>query len=380
MPNRIRRFCYELYCKASREVQRSTRFKRCNLQAAIDKGSEPLQSRKASKKINALTNSMKIIARHRYGSPEVLALEDAPKPVLKDDEVLIRVRATTVTSGDCRVRALNVPYGFALLSRFVFGLTRPRQPILGTELAGDVEAVGKQVEKFRVGDRVFAFTGMKMGAYAEYVCVAESGMLCAMPDNLSYAQAAALSFGGTTALDFFRRAKLCKGEHVLVIGGSGSVGSAAIQIAKHIGAKVTAVCSQANAELVRKLGADHVIDYTQQDFTHRANEYDVILDTVGATPLSRLKPLLAQSGRLLLVVATLPTMLTAPFVFMGSGRKAIAGPVSERVQDLHELARLANIGAYVPSIDRSYRFDEMANAHRYVDTGRKRGNVIVLLA
>jgi NADPH:quinone reductase-like Zn-dependent oxidoreductase len=326
-----------------------------------------------------LLKSMKIIARHRYGPPEVLVMEDAAKPVPRDNEVLIRVRATTVTSGDCRVRALNVPYGFALMSRLVFGIVRPRQTVLGTEIAGDVEAVGNQVTQFRVDDRVFAFTGMKMGSYAEYTCIAEHGMLCAMPSNLTYAQAAALSFGGTTVLDFFRRADLRRGERVLVIGASGAVGSAAIRIAKHIGAKVTAVCSDANTELVCSLGADEVIDYQQKDFTQISGKYDVVIDMVGTTPLSRIKSSLAEGGRLLLVLATLPTMLSAPFVFLGSGRKSIAGPASERLQDLHELARLAAIGAYTPMIDRTYRFDEMVKAHRYVDTGRKRGNVVVIL-
>jgi NADPH:quinone reductase-like Zn-dependent oxidoreductase len=320
---------------------------------------------------------MKIITRRRYGGPEVLAIENASKPAPKDNEVLIRIRATTVTSGDCRVRALNVPYGFRLLSRLVFGVLRPRQTVLGTELAGEVEAIGKSVSKFRVGDRVFAFTGMQMGCYAEYKCVAENGMLAATPHHLSDAQAAALSFGGTTVLDFFSRAKLRKGEHVLINGASGSVGTAAIQIAKHFGATVTAVCSQPNAALVRELGADDVIDYRVASFTDNKNAYDVVLDTVGTIPLSRMKASLAPGGRLLLVLATLPAMLRAPFVFMGSDRKAIAGPVAERVEDLHTLAQLAAEGAYTPVIDRTYRFDQMVEAHRYVDTGRKRGNVVI---
>lgn len=320
---------------------------------------------------------MKVVRRRRYGGPEVLALEDAPMPVPNAREVLIRIHATTVTSGDCRVRALNVPLGFGVLSRIVFGITRPRQSVLGTELAGDIAAIGEQVTKFRVGDRVFAFSGMQMGCYAEYKCVAEAGVLAVIPPNLGYEQAAALSFGGTTALDFFRRAQLRAGEHVLVNGASGAVGTAAIQLAKHFGAKVTAVCSATNAHWVRELGADEVIDYHLADFTDRIAAYDVVLDAIGNAPLSRIKASLRDGGRLLLVLATLPAMVCAPIVFLGSKRRVIAGPASERVEDLVTLAKLAADGAFSPVLDRCYRLEEIAEAHRYVDSGRKRGNVVI---
>jgi NADPH:quinone reductase-like Zn-dependent oxidoreductase len=323
---------------------------------------------------------MKVVTRRRYGGPEVLAFEEASKPTPKSKEVLIRIRATTVTSGDCRVRALNVPYGFALLSRLVFGIIRPRQTVLGSELAGVIEAIGGEVSQFRVGDRVFAFSGIKMGCYAEYKCIAEDGTLVKIPANLSYEEVAALSFGGTTALDFFRRADLRAGEHVLINAASGAVGTAAIQIAKHYGAKVTAVCSATNADLVRAIGADDVIDYRLSDFTDRIAAYDVVFDAVGTAPLSRIKASLRAGGRLLLVLATLPAMLRAPIVFLASKRRVIAGPASERAEDLHTLAKLAAEGVFKPVIDRSYRFEEIAEAHRYVDTGRKRGNVVITVS
>ena len=322
---------------------------------------------------------MKAIVYERYGPPDVLQLKEVEKPIPKDNEVLIRIHATTVTSGDWRVRSLNVPVGFGLISRLVFGVSRPRQPILGTELAGKIETVGKDVKKFKVGDQVFAFSDAGMGCHAEYKCMPEDGAVALKPPNLTYEEAAAISFGGTTALSFFRRGKLQSGERVLVNGASGGVGTAAVQLAKHFGADVTGVCSTANMELVRSLGTTYVIDYTKEDFTQNGETYDVVVDTVGTAPFSRSKNSLKEGGRLLLVLGGLPDMLQIPWVSMTSSKKIIAGPATARAEDLRFLAELAQAGEFRPVIDRRYPFEQIAEAHSYVDTGRKKGNVIITL-
>jgi NADPH:quinone reductase-like Zn-dependent oxidoreductase len=322
---------------------------------------------------------VKAAVYERYGSPEVVELKEVDKPTPKDNEVLIKIHATTVTSGDWRVRSLNVPVGFGLISRLFLGVSRPRQRILGTELAGVIESVGKDVSRFKVGDQVFAFSGAGMGCHAEYRCMPEGGAVALKPPNLTYDEAAAISFGGTTALDFFRRGKLQGGERVLVNGASGGVGTAAVQLAKHFGAHVTGVCGTANVELVRSLGATHVIDYTKEDFTENAETYDVIVDTVGTAPFSRSKDSLKEGGRLLLVLGGLPDILQIPWVSMTSSKKIIAGPATGRAEDLRFLAELAQAGEFRPVIDRRYPFEQIAEAHRYVDTGRKKGNVIITL-
>ncbi|MFQ5529182.1 MAG: NAD(P)-dependent alcohol dehydrogenase [Gemmatimonadota bacterium] len=320
---------------------------------------------------------MKAIVYERYGPPDVLELKEVEKPTPKDDEVLIKIHATTVTSGDWRARSLEVPFGFGLMSRLFFGVLRPRRRILGTELAGEVESVGEDVTRFKAGDEVFAYGGAGMGCYAEYRCMPEDGAVAPKPANLTYGEAAALSFGGTTALDFFRRGRLQPGETVLVNGASGGVGTAAVQLARHFGAHVTAVCSTANLELVRSLGANDVIDYTTEDFTENGKTYDVIVDTVGTAPYSRSKRSLGESGRLLLVLGSLPDILQIPWVRMTSNRKVIAGPAL--TEDLPFIAELAEAGDFKPVIDRCYPLERIPDAHRYVDTGRKRGNVIITL-
>lgn len=323
---------------------------------------------------------MKAVVYERYGPPEVLEFKELETPAPKNSEVLIKIHATTVTSADWRVRSLNVPAGFGLITRLVFGVSKPRQPILGSELAGIVESVGKDVRNFKIGDEVFAFSDASMGCHAEYKCMPQDGAVALKPPSLSYDEAAALSFGGTTALDFFRRGKLRRGESVLVNGASGAVGTAAVQIAKHFGADVTGVCSTANVELVKSLGARRVIDYTAEDFTQNAETYDVIVDTAGTAPFSRSRASLKEGGRLLMVLGGLPDMLQMPWVSMTSSKKVIAGPATGRAEDLRFLAGLAQAGEYKPVIDRRYPFEQIAEAHRYVDTGRKRGNVVITVA
>jgi NADPH:quinone reductase-like Zn-dependent oxidoreductase len=322
---------------------------------------------------------MRAFVFDRYGPPDVLQLREVAKPAPRADELLVRVRATTVSSADCRVRAMNVPAGFGLASRLVFGVRKPRQPILGTEFAGDVEAVGGSVVDFRVGDRVFGMSGARMGCHAEYKCMAAQGAVALIPPGVGYDEAAALCFGGTTALDFFRRGGLKGGDRVLINGASGAVGTAAVQLARHSGAEVTGVCSGANAELVRSLGATHVIDYTREDFTRSGRRYDVIVDTVGSAPFSRSRRALEEGGRLLLVLAGLPQLLAIPWVALTGSRRIIAGPAAERPEDVRLLAELVAAGRFRPVIDRRYPFEELAEAHRYVDTGRKRGNVVIAL-
>src|SRR4051812_32074800 len=309
---------------------------------------------------------MRVAAYERYGPPDVVQLIEVEKPTPRDGEVLIRVRATTVNSADWRVRSLDVPDGFRLLSRLFFGYSKPRQPILGTELAGTIEAVGAGVTKFKVGDDVFAFSGVRMGCHAEYKCMPENGRVVPKPNNISHDEAAALSFGGTTALSFFRRAKLQRGETVLVNGASGAVGVALVQLAKHFGAEVTAVCSGANAELVRSLGATRVIDYTKEDFSKNGETYDVIADTAGTAPFSRCQGSLKGGGRLLLILAGLGETLRAPLISLWGDKRVIAGPVAEDVEDLRLLAELASADKFRPVIDRRYPFEQIVEAHRYV--------------
>lgn len=322
---------------------------------------------------------MKAVVYREYGSPDVLRVREVEKPVPRDNEVLIKIHATTITAGDWRALTLKMPGGFGPVGRLFFGIRGPRQPVLGTELAGEVESVGKEVSRFKAGDRVFAFPGPRMGSHAEYRCMPEDGAIALKPSNLSYGEAAALSFGGTTALDFLRRGNLRSGEKVLVNGASGGVGTAAVQLARHFGAEVTGVTSTANVELVRSLGAQHVIDYTHEDFTTNGETYDVIVDTAGTAPYSRSKYSLKRGGRLLLVLGKLTDLLSAPLISMTSDKKIVAGPASGRAEDLRFLADLAEAGEFRPVIDRCYPLDQIAEAHRYVDTGRKRGNVVITI-
>lgn len=322
---------------------------------------------------------MKAVVYRQYGGPEVLHITEVETPVPKADEVLIKIHATTVTAGDWRVRSLDVPRGFGLLSRLALGVTGPRQPILGSELSGVITAAGSEVTKFKPGDAVIAFPGVRLGCHAEYRCLSETAAIALKPASLDHDHAAALSFGGTTALHFLRAAKMIAGEKILVNGASGAVGTAAVQLAKHFGVEVTAVCSAANADLVRSLGADHVIDYKTEDFTRNGMVYDVIMDNAGTAPFSRSRASLREGGRLLVVLGGLGDLLRIPWVALTNSRKVIGGTAKETQADVQFLADLAERGVYKPVIDRRYRFDEIVEAHRYVDTGRKKGNVVITL-
>ena len=321
---------------------------------------------------------MRAITYEQYGAPEVLRVSELATPTPKDDEVLIRVQATTVSAGDARLRSMKVPPGFGLLSRLIFGVTKPRRKILGVELAGEIVARGARVTRWDIGEQVFAMNGMRMGCHTEYICLPQDGAMARRPPRVSVEEAAALSFGGTTALDFLRRARLTAGERVLINGAAGCVGSAAVQLARNLGAQVTGVCGPKNLEVVRALGAKQVIDYSQETLSARG-PYDVILDAVGNINIAQGKRLLRPGGRLLLVVAGLLDLLRAPLASLVGGKTVIAGPVRERAEDLAQLAALAEAGQYKPLIGHRLRLDEIVAAHRLVDSGHKQGSVVVLV-
>ena len=322
---------------------------------------------------------MKAYTCRQYGGPETLTLVDIPKPEPNENEILVKIHATSVTSGDCRVRSLEVPAGLGLIARLAIGFRGPRKAVLGTEMAGVVEAVGCNVMHFDVGDAVFAFPGGQMGCYAEYRCIAENGPVVLKPETLSFAEAASLSFGGSTALDFLRKAKVKAGEKILIVGASGGVGTALVQLARHLGATVTGVTSSRNVDLVRSLGAKIVIDYTAETFAERNEQYDVIMDVVSATSFSACKHLLVKKGRYVALAGGLTEMLAMLWAPLLTGKKVIAGPAEERVDDIIHIAHLVAKGVLKPTVDRIYAFDDMVAAHSYVDTGRKRGSVVITL-
>ena len=324
---------------------------------------------------------MKAAVYKSYGPPSAVVLTEVPMPRPDPHEVLIRIHASTVSSADWRARSLVMPAGFGWMARPVFGMFGPRQPILGTELAGEIVAIGKDVTRFKAGDQVFAHTGARYGSHAEYRVMSERGLVMHKPANLSFDEAAALSFGGTTALHFLKAKggiKTC--DNVLIVGAAGCVGSAAVQLAKHFGTTVTGVCSTANLALVRKIGADAVIDYTVQDFTGTSQTFDIILDTTGTAPYSRCGHLLKPGGRLLIVHGTLAQTIGIGGPSRSSGHRSIGGVAKVTVGDLRQLADLALAGLFRPVIDRSYPLENVAEAHAYVDQGHKRGSVVLTVS
>ena len=323
--------------------------------------------------------AMKVVFVARYGPPEVVEFREVPTPSPAAGEVRIRVLATPVTAADWRLRSGVMPRGFGALRGIALGFGGPRKGVLGTDAAGVVDAVGEGVTRFKVGDPVLAFPGIAMGCHAEFLVMRADGRAAPKPTNLSFEEAAALPFGGMTALDFLRRGEVQAGERILVNGASGNVGSAAVQLAKHLGAHVTAVCSAPNAPLVRSLGADEVIDYTTCDFAAGGVRYDVVLDSVGNAPYRRVKSVLAPRGRLLAVLADLPAMLGAAFAGRAKSHRIIAGPASEKPEDLRTLAELAAQGKLRPVIDQRFPFERIVDAYRVVDSGRKKGSVVLWL-
>ncbi|MFV1975751.1 MAG: NAD(P)-dependent alcohol dehydrogenase [Candidatus Scalindua sp.] len=316
---------------------------------------------------------MKAIAWTKYGDPEVLKLKEFEKPTPKNDEVLIKIYASSVTAGDSRLRAFRVPMGFWLPTRIVFGLIKPRNPIPGMDISGAIELIGKDVKLFKKGDKVYGTTGMRLGANAEYTCLSENSALVKRPNNTSHEQAAAVLFGGLTAIYFLRdKANIQRGQKVLVNGASGAVGTASIQLAKYYGAEVTGVCSTSNIELVKSLGAKKVIDYTKEDFTRNNEIYDVILDTVGNLSLPQCRKLLAKQGKLILINTGLLTNLSSI-----ARKNVICGVAGESKEGLNFLRERVEAGDIKAVIDRTYPLEKTADAHRYVDKGHKKGNVVI---
>ena len=319
---------------------------------------------------------MKAIVASQYGSPEVLRVAEVAKPAPRGDEILVKVHAAPVNVGDTRMRSFTVPALAWLPARVALGFNKPRNPIYGMELAGEVEAVGAAVRRFKAGDRVIASTmKAKFGAHAEYKCLPENGIVVSKPERMTYEEAATLSIGANTALHFLKRSDIRPGQSVLIIGASGSVGTFAVQLAKYFGAEVTGVCGTSNIDLVKSLGADKVIDYTQEDYENSGEKYDVIFDTVYKTTFRRCRRLLVNKGYYLTVG---PVML-GPFHLMMTGKTVIGGNAVERVDQLEFLKALYESGKLKPVIDRCYPLEQAAEAHRYVDQGHKKGNVIITM-
>jgi len=317
---------------------------------------------------------MKAIVCTKYGPPDVLQLKEVEKPIPKDNEVLIKIYATTVSSGDVIDRSGTVSPWAWLPTRIIFGFRKPKRTIPGAELAGEIESVGKDVKLFRKGDQVFGNTGFGSGAYAEYKCLPEDGVLAIKPAYMTYEEAAAVPFGGLTALHFLRKGNIQSGQKVLIYGASGSVGTYAVQLAKYYGAEVTGVCSTTNLEMVKSLGADNVIDYTKEDFTKSGQTYDAIYDAVMKTSFSRCKSSLKQRGVYLTVDWPL---LQALWASMTSSKKVIFGLGSTKTEDLVFLKELIEAGKIMPVIDRRYPLEHTAEAHQYVEKGHKKGNVVI---
>ncbi|MEH6523780.1 NAD(P)-dependent alcohol dehydrogenase [Sulfitobacter sp.] len=315
-----------------------------------------------------------------YGSPDVLNYVELPTPTPKANEVLIRVCATTVSAGDWRARSLTMPAGLGLVGRLVFGITRPRKPVLGTDLSGVVGAIGADVTTFQPGDAVIGFPGAGFGAHAEFITMPADGKVVRKPETLDFEEAAAIPFGATTAYDFLiNKGKLRAGERVLINGASGSVGSACVQIAKHFGAEVTGICSATNADLVRSIGADRVIDYNLKDFVKEGPMYDMVVDTVDTAPWDRARHALVPNGRMLLIAGSTSDMILGWLKARLRGKRLIGGVASESVDILRKVVDLAADGTFHPVIDRSFDFSQMIAAHAHVDTGHKKGNVVVTI-
>ncbi|KQL37676.1 hypothetical protein AN960_15495 [Bacillus sp. FJAT-25509] len=321
---------------------------------------------------------MKAIICTKYGPPEVLQITEVEKPKLKNEEVLIKIHASTVTVGDVKLRSSDFPYMYWLPSRLMFGLTKPKNKITGCELAGEIVTVGKNVRNFKTGDQVFGYSGFTFGANAEYISLHEEGVLAKKPINMTFEQAAAVPVGAITALHFLRKSIIQNGQKVLIYGASGSVGTYAIQLAKYFGTEVTALCSTSNLELVRSLGANEVIDYTNEDFAKSKKTYDIIFDTVGKSSFSNCKRLLNKDGVYLLsAVWKLSVYFQAIWSNLFDNKKAILGLANMNNEDLNYIKALIEADKLKAVIDRQYPLDQIVEAHRYVEKGHKKGNVVI---
>jgi NADPH:quinone reductase-like Zn-dependent oxidoreductase len=330
---------------------------------------------------------MKAIVNTEYGSPDVLHLKEVEKPTPKDNEVLIRIYATTVNFGDMMARnfkaisprKFNMPFLFWLPARLAFGFRKPKKNILGSEFAGEIEAVGKEVKRFKQGDQVFGYRGQSMGAYAEYLCMPEDGMVAIKPANMTCEEAAAVPYGALTALDLLRKVNIQSGQKALINGASGGIGSAAVQLAKYFGAEVTGVCGTPRLEFVKSLGADKVIDYTKEDFTQSGETYDLIFDILGKNSFSRCKSSLKQNGIYLLASFKMKQLFQMLWTSMTGSKKVICAIAPGSIEDLNSVKELIEAGKIKAIIDRCYPLEQIAEAHRYVETGRKQGNVVITL-
>jgi NADPH:quinone reductase-like Zn-dependent oxidoreductase len=321
-------------------------------------------NKKSNQRIKLGEKLMKAIVCTKYGSPDVFQLIEVEKPKPRKNEVLIKIYATAVHSGDCRMRSLNlddISFFQRIMARMVLGVTKPRNPILGLWLAGEVETAGIKVTKFKKGDQVYARTlDMRFGAYAEYICLPENSLMVLKPTNLSYEEAMAIPFGGLSALHFLRKSDIQRGQKVFIYGASGAVGTSALQLAKYYGAEVTAVCSTGNLEWVKSLGADAVIDYTKEDFSMCNGLFDLVFDAVGKISNSISQKALKPDGKYVSILTS--------------------GHARMELEDLVFLTKLVETGKLKPVIDRCYPLEQMAEAHRYVDQGHKKGNVVITIA
>lgn len=315
---------------------------------------------------------MKAAVYTQYGPPEVLHVKQVEKPIPSKNELLLRIKATAVNSGDWRLRKAD-PFA----ARLFFGLLKPKINILGSVFSGEVEGVGEDVKHFKVGDLVFGHTDMSFGAYAEYKCLPENASISLKPATISHNEAAVIPFGGVTALHFIKKAMIKPGQKVLVVGASGAVGSAAVQLAKSSGAEVTGVCSTANIGLVKSIGADKVIDYTKEDFTQNGETYDVIFDAVKAIAVSRSLKSLNKNGIMILSAAGMSEMLQGVWISMTSSKKVMTGVISHTAADIIFLKELIDAGKLKPVVDRTYSLEQIAAAHGYVENGHKKGNVVI---
>jgi len=324
---------------------------------------------------------MKAVVWTKYGGPDGLKFQEIEKPTPKDNQVLIKVHATTVTAGDCEMRALKFPIFLILPIRLFVGLFKPKNvTILGQEFSGEIEGVGKDVKQFKAGDPVFGTAGFSIGTYAEYLCLpveSDEGVLAIKPSTMNFEEAAAVPTGGLEALHFLRKGKLQSGQKILINGAGGSIGTSGVQLAKYFGAEVTAVDHAEKLDMLRSIGADHVIDYTTEDFTQNGQIYDVIFDVVGKSPFSRSLKSLSDNGYYLIANPRLPLMVRGRWVSMRSSKKVILEMTKQKTEDLLYLRELIEAGTLKTVIDKKYPLEQTAEAHAYVETGRKKGNVII---